>query len=365
MRDRVRRVFEKVADDIDLVVLHNNVAPHVDMSFFHATDLVLGGGFERAVAVLHRDGKLDLAVPLLEETSANRAPDATVTAYSKPDERKDWVREALKGHAKVGINAPELVVSDYHALKELAPESEMVDVSSALSAARAVKDQVELSRMRRASDIVTEVADAIPQLLADGMREFELAAEIVYQMQKRGATGPSFDTIVGFGEGSAEPHYAPGDVHLRRGQFVLCDFGAYFQRYASDLTRTWIFGGGSKEMSDIYDTVLRAQEAAIAAIHAGAKGGDVHVAAASVIDASPWKGRFIHSVGHSLGLAVHDGPALHPRQDWTLEEGMVVTVEPGIYVPGLGGVRIEDDVLVTRDGCELLTSAKKDAPVVD
>jgi Xaa-Pro dipeptidase len=117
-------------------------------------------------------------------------------------------------------------------------------------------------------------------------------------------------------------------------------------------------------MEDIWATVLRAQEAAFAALRPGAKGGDVHNAAAAVIDASPWKGRFIHSIGHSLGLAVHDGPALSPRVDWTLAEGMVVTVEPGIYVPGIGGVRIEDDVVVTRNGYEKLTSARRDIRIV-
>lgn len=365
MRDRVRRVFERVSEDVGVILLHNDVSPHVDMAFFHATDLVSGGGFERSVAVLHRDGGLDLLVPALEETSARRAPDATVTTYAKADERKEWIAKAVRGHAKVGINPPELVASNYLALKEMLPEAQLVDVSKGLGEARAVKDKVELERMRKAGRIVTEVGDLLPSLFRDGLKEYELAAEISYHMQKRGATGPSFDTIVGFGEGSAEPHYHPHDVPMGRTQFVLCDFGAYYQRYASDLTRTWIRGPATKELRDIYDTVLRAQEAALAAIRPGAKGAEVHHAAAAVIDASPWKGRFIHSVGHSLGLAVHDGPALSPRMDWTLEEGMVVTIEPGIYVPGLGGVRIEDDAVVTRGGYELLTHAKKDDPVVD
>ena len=365
MRERVRRIFARVPEDVSLIVLHNDVSPHVDMSFFHATDLVSGGGFERSVAVLHRDGAVDLLVPGLEETSARRAPGATVATYQKADERKEWILKATRGHAKVGINPPELQASNYLALKELLGEAQLVDVSRPLADARAVKDKVELERIRKAGRIVTEVADLLPTLFRDGLKEYELAAEISYHMQKRGATGPSFDTIVGFGEGSAEPHYHPHDVPLGRSQFVLCDFGAYYQRYASDLTRTWIRGPATKEQRDIYDTCLRAQEAALAAIRPGAKGADVHHAAAAVIDASPWKGRFIHSVGHSLGLAVHDGPALSPRMDWTLEEGMVVTIEPGIYVPGLGGVRIEDDVVVTKDGCELLTHARKTDPVVD
>src|SRR5438067_826393 len=365
MRSRVQRIFRGVPDDVDLVLLQNSNAHHVDMSFFYATDLVTGGGFERSVAVLHRDGAMDLLVPLLEETSAKRAKDATISTYQKPDERQAWIRERLSGaRGKVGVNHAELVTTDFLALKEAAPDAQLADVSKAVADARAVKDDVELARIRKAARIVSEVADEVPQILRDGMKEFELAAELSYRMQKRGATGPSFDSIVAFGEGSGEPHYQPHDVALQKGQFVLCDFGAYYEKYASDLTRTWIRGPASKEMRDIYETVLRAEDAALAAVRAGVKGGDVHLAAENVINASPWKGRFIHSVGHSLGLAVHDGPALHPRFDWTLEAGMVVTIEPGIYVPGIGGVRIEDDVVVTRDGRELLTTARRELQVV-
>ena len=365
MRSRIERIFRGVPHDVDVILLQNSLAQHVDMAFFHATDLVSGGGFERSSAALHRDGKLDVLVPLLEETSAKRAPEATIETYQRADERKDWIASKLKGRSKIGIHASELVTQDYLALKDAAGKIELVDVTKALDDARAVKDKVELGRIRKACNIVSEVADMMPTLLRDGMKEYELAADISYQMQKRGATGPSFDTIVAFGEGSAEPHYAPGDVPLRKGQFVLCDFGAWYHRYASDLTRTWIRAPADKQLRAIYDKVLEAEEAALAAVKPGVKGGEVHLAAEKVIDASPWKGRFIHSVGHSLGLAVHDGPALHPRNaDFVLAEGMVITIEPGIYVPGVGGVRIEDDVVVTREGYEMLTSAKRDSPVV-
>jgi len=364
MKDRVRRIFSKVSEDVQLIVLHNGSAQHVDSSFFHATDLVAGGGFERSVAVLHRDGKIDLGVPLLEETSARRAPDATITTYQKVEERKEFIQNACRGQGKVGVHHAELLAQDYLMFRELLPDAQLVDVSKPLADARAAKDSSELARIERAGRIVTEVADAIPGMLRDDLKEFELAAEINYAMQKRGATGPSFDTIVGYKDGSAEPHYAPGEVALRKGEFVLCDFGAWYQKYASDLTRTYAWGQPSKEMRDMYETCLRAHGAALSAVKAGAKGGDVHNAAAAVIDASPWKGRFIHSVGHSLGLAVHDGPALHPRFDWTLEENYVVTIEPGIYVPGVGGVRIEDDVVVTRGGHRLLTHARKDNWIV-
>jgi len=357
MRSRVLRIFEQMPDDIDRVLLMNHTEPHVDLSFFHATDLVAGGTFERAAAVLTREGAAHILVPALEESSARRAKDAVVTTFREREEREKWLRAELAGAAKIGLHLDELAASDYVALAHTLPKAERVDVTQGLAAARAIKDEVEVGRIRTAGRIVSEVADMVPELLSEGMREFELAAELSYQMQKRGATGPSFDSIVAFGAGSAEPHYHPGDIVLQDG-FVLCDFGAWFQRYASDLTRTWLHGEVEGQHRAIYAKVKEAHQAALDKVKAGVNGKLVHQAAADVIDASPFKGRFIHSVGHGLGLAVHDGGVLSPRVDYELQAGMVVTIEPGIYVPEVGGVRIEDDILVTDDGYELLTAAK-------
>lgn len=364
MRERVQRIFrhvEQSGERVDALVFMNGVEPHLDLSFFYATDLVRGGSFERSLAVLWPDGKVEVLTSTLEEMSARKAPEAEIAIFKTNVEKEQWITEKLGKLARVGVNAPELTFHEYGQLRKLLPASaEIVDVQKAVLAARLVKDSRELARMQKAADIVSDIAGRIPGWLKDGLKEFELAAELSYAMQKMGATGPSFPSIVSFGETSAEPHYHPGDVQLRRGSFVLCDFGAQYEHYASDLTRTWVWGKGVPDHKDVYDTVLRAHEAAVAAVKPGAKGADVHNAAAAVIDASRWKGRFIHSIGHSLGLAVHDGGVLHPRMDLTLEEGMVVTIEPGIYVPGFGGVRIEDDVVVTRNGCQFLTKAPRE-----
>ncbi len=364
MKDRVRRIFreiEKAGERVDAVALMMGVEPHLDMSFFYATDAVAGGLFERSVALLWPDGRVEVLTSALEEASARKAPEAEVHLYATNDEKAAWLKDRLKGLGRVGVNGPEITFHEYSLLRScLSDGAVAVDVQKGVGAARLVKDAREIARLQKAADIVSAIADEIPSLLAPGMREFELAAELSYRMQRMGAAGPSFTSIVSFGATSAEPHYHPGDVQLERGGFVLCDFGALYERYASDITRTWVYGTASDEHRGVYATVLRAQEAALAAIRPGAKGAEVHEAAKAVIDASRWKGRFIHSIGHSLGLAVHDGGVLHPRYDLTLEEGMVVTVEPGIYVPGFGGVRIEDDVIVTRGGYRLLTSAARD-----
>ncbi|MHB8605365.1 MAG: M24 family metallopeptidase [Thermoplasmatota archaeon] len=364
MRARVKRIFANVKAaglNVDAIVLMMGIEPHLDMSFFYATGLTGGGLFERGALVLWPDGRSEMLSSPLEETSARQAKDTEIVLFSTNDERKAFFESRLGSVGRIGINAPELTVADYLYLQKLAPKAELVDVQKPILDTRLVKDETELKHMQRAATIGSRVADAIPKMLKPGMREFELAAEMSYAMQNAGASGPSFQSIVSFGKTSAEPHYSPGNVKLAKGQFVLCDFGAYVNRYASDITRTWVYGKGKPDHRDIYETVLAAQEAALDMIRPGAKGGDVHKAAASVIDATKWKGKFIHGVGHSLGLAVHDGGSLHPRMDLTLEPGMVVTVEPGIYVPGFGGVRIEDDVVVTNTskGWKSLTNAKK------
>ncbi|HWG89866.1 MAG TPA: aminopeptidase P family protein [Candidatus Thermoplasmatota archaeon] len=359
---RAKRIFTNLqqtgGEEVDVIVLMNAVAPHVDLSFFHVTDLVEGGVFERSAAFLYPDGKVEILTAPLEEESARKAPEATVHLFENPEQKRAFFEERVKGK-RVGIHPTELTYADYEILRRYVDGGRIVDAGKAIERARLVKDRLELERMQKAADIATKVADGIPQMLTDGLTEKELAAEINYKMQKLGASGASFDTIVGFGPGSAEPHYHPMNVKLTKGHFVLTDFGAWYNKYASDITRTYLYGRVSEEHKAVYETVLRAQEAAIAAMKPGAKAGDVHKAADDVINASKWKGRFIHSTGHSLGLAVHDGGVLHPRYDLTLEEGMVFTIEPGIYVPGFGGVRIEDDAVITQNGCRLLTSAKK------
>jgi len=193
------------------------------------------------------------------------------------------------------------------------------------------------------------------------MYEYELAAEIDYLMQRNGADKSAFDTISSFGKNSAEPHYTHGEVKLKKGDFVLCDFGACFRKYNSDITRTFIFGKASSMQKEMYKVVFESQRIGFEAIKANVKASVIHDAVYSFIQASKFKGHFIHSTGHSLGISVHDSNArFSSNSDILLEENMVFTVEPGVYIPGLGGVRIEDDVLIKSGGVELLTKSSRD-----
>jgi Xaa-Pro dipeptidase len=357
MSRRAQAVFSACQQPLDAVIVRNGTAPIIDDNFFYLTGLV-SGVFEGCLAVAFPDGRVEAVVSELEAESARQGK-ATVTVYRSKKEFSDMLQRLLGSAGKIGINADGLTVRDRDVLQGMLPKVSFVDASGAFAAARLVKDAEEIEDIRRACGIADRVAEALPDIIAEGMTENDLAAEIDYCLLKEGAQRPSFDTISSSGANTAMPHYGHGDVPLEQGELVLCDFGAQYHRYASDLTRTWVLGLASRQQREMYEVVLAAQEKAIEAIAAGVASKAVDAAARNVIDASVFKGRFIHSTGHSLGLAVHDGERFSSEAGFLLKENMVFTVEPGVYLPGVGGVRIEDDVRVTSKGCEVLTKASK------
>jgi Xaa-Pro dipeptidase len=357
MKARAQRIFSRLVEPVDAILLMNSEEPLLDASFFYATGLK-GGLFEECPAILWPDGRVQLITSRLEETSA-RTSSAEVTVFSNKAERDALLADALKGVQDLGFNAAGIIHSNVGAVKRAAPHARLVDVGDAIKAARLVKDAGEIDAIRRACIIASKVADEIPSILREGISESEMGAELAYQMQKLGATSVSFETISAFGPGSAEPHYLPGDRKLRPGEPALFDFGCKYDRYCSDITRTYFLGSVPKKFERVYQVVLEAQQKALEVIRAGVKGSDVDAAARDHIESSGFPGGLIHSTGHGLGLAVHDGGRMAPNDSLVLEENMIMTVEPGIYIPGEGGVRIEDDVRVTKDGYEMLTSADK------
>lgn len=362
MKARVLKAIGQLDESVDALLIANSVDPHLDQSFFYFFD-VPSGLFEGSVAVAHKDGQLDVLTSPLESESAHEAARSDPTARvhtADRDQAEAMLPKLLDGAQRIGLNYQELTHSWFERLVKAFPSATWVDASAAIRKARATKDPTEIDRLRRAAEIGSEVGREIPSLLKTGTSELDVATEIEYRMNRHGASGRSFATIVAFGAHGAEPHYAPSPTtRLVPGTSIVCDFGAYHRRYASDITRSFRFGPGDREMREVHETVERAQQAAFDAIRPGVAAKDVHNAAAAVIDASPFKGRLIHGVGHSIGLAVHDGWHYGPKVDDPLREGMVFTVEPGIYLPGKGGVRIEDDVVVTHDGYELLTNAPR------
>ncbi|HTY47081.1 MAG TPA: Xaa-Pro peptidase family protein [Methanomassiliicoccales archaeon] len=361
MKARIQRIFENVQEDVDAIVIINDIEPNLDVNFFYATGAV-SGLFENAAAVLGPEGNVDLICHQLEETSG-RATDADLKTYSRKAERDAILRKRLSGMKRIGISGGGLTFRVAEELRKLT-DAKLVDVNKGLEMARLVKDEKELDCTREACRIGARVAEELPGLLRDGVKEYELAAEVNFRMQKAGASGPAFATNSSFGPNAAEPHHSPDGNELRKGDAALFDFGALSGRYCSDITRTYFFGSASPKMKRMYAVVQEAQSAAIAVMKSGVNGKDVDEAARKVIDSSEFKGLFIHSLGHSIGLSVHDGGRMAPETDLILRENMVFTVEPGVYVRGKGGVRIEDDVRVTSRGVEVLTQASRDLRVV-
>ena len=362
MKQRVEKVFAALDPKPDAVVLANAVDPHLDQSFYYLFD-VPAGLFEGSVAIAHQDGELDiLSSPLEAETALEAAkhdPHVKVHVVGR-EETEGELKKRLASSGTFGLNFRELTHDWFVRLDKLLPQATWTDASGAIRQARVTKDPGEIELLRKAADIGSKVAREIPGMLKTGITELELAAEMEYRMNRHGANGRSFSTIVGFGAHGAEPHYSPHGTRLKPGDSMVCDFGATYQRYVCDITRSFHFGPRDEEMKKVHDTVYAAQAAALAAVKPGVPAKEVHLAAARVIDESPWKGRLTHGVGHSIGIAVHDGWGYGPNVNDPLEVGMAITVEPGIYLPGHGGVRIEDDIVVTKSGYEFLTTAPRE-----
>lgn len=359
---RAKRLFQaarrlKGGKEIDAIVIANGTEPVGDLMFFYLTGFA-SGIFERSGIVLRKSGKMRIFTsPLEEESAGSRKSELFV--YRKRSELDAWLRDELRGSGAVGINGPELSYSWAMEIKRRA-RAKLVDISPAVQAVRVVKDAEELRRLKESCRIASEAAEAIPEILRTGMTEKEAAAALENEMSRRGSTRPSFSTICAFGKNASEPHYSPQKVKLKPGMFTLFDFGGTTKRYCSDITRTFVYGKASKEQRHMYETVRESNRAGIDMMVEGTTASDVHKECARIIDRTKWKGRFIHSTGHSLGLAVHDGMGIGLASDFKLERGMVFTCEPGIYVPGFGGVRIEDDVVVGARKARVLTTASRE-----
>jgi Xaa-Pro aminopeptidase len=278
------------------------------------------------------------------------------------------IKDALPtaGGLRLGFEAAHVTVREHERMRELLPDPiELVGVQGLVEGLRAVKDPVELAAIQAAAALADA---AFEQLVAGGLigrTERELALKLEFGMRRRGAERPSFPPIVAAGPHGALPHASPRAVEVRRGDLVVIDWGARLDGYCSDCTRTIAAGETSRHGREIYELVLDAQLAGLDAIIPGADGRDVDAVARDRIEAAGHGEHFGHGLGHGVGLDVHEAPRLSQRSDAVLETGNVVTVEPGVYLPGELGVRIEDLVLVTDDGRQILSGLSKELTVTD
>jgi Xaa-Pro aminopeptidase len=266
-----------------------------------------------------------------------------------------------KNRVRVGISASRLSLANWTILKKTAGKSvRWVDCDGLVDRLRAVKDATETDRIRDAARVGSEVMEETIRLVRPGVTELDLAAEIGYRMRQKGASGESFEAIVAAGPRSALPHARPTARQIGRNELVVLDLGAILRRYCSDLTRTVYVGRAPVRIRRWYQAVLEAQAAARAAVKAGVTTGGIDAAARGLLQRKGLGRYFVHSTGHGIGLEIHEDPRLARGQKGLLETGNVITLEPGVYVEGVGGIRIEDDVLVTPRGAEVLTTASRE-----
>ncbi|WP_058303699.1 M24 family metallopeptidase [Gorillibacterium timonense] len=272
------------------------------------------------------------------------------------------VKELLEGvHiTKVAFEQDDLSYGTYQAYARDLGGIELVPVSGLVEKLRMYKDEAELDILQQAADLADKTFTHILGFLKPGVTEIDTALEMEFFMRKNGATSSSFDTIVASGVRSALPHGVASEKAIQTGDLVTMDFGALYKAYCSDITRTVGIGKVSPKHREIYDIVLEANLHTLANLKPGMTGKEGDALARSVIEKAGYGDRFGHGTGHSVGLEVHEQPRLSLYCDTVLEPGMVVTVEPGIYLPGFGGVRIEDDVVITETGIRVLTRSTKE-----
>ena len=263
------------------------------------------------------------------------------------------------GMAKLGFEERYMSVAS-HTEWTKAVEAEFVPTSELLTQLRQVKDANELAAMREAQRITDEALLEILNFIRPGLTESEVAARLTYIMARKGAERNSFDPIVACGANGSKPHAVPGPAVIEKGQFVTMDFGCVVGGYCSDMTRTVAIGQPTEEMELVYNTVLKAQLAGIETARAGVTGAAIHAAGEQVIAEAGYGPYFGHGFGHSLGIEVHEGPNAAPAGKRPMPAGAVISAEPGIYLPGRFGVRIEDVLVLREDGCENITLANKE-----
>ncbi len=264
-----------------------------------------------------------------------------------------------QGAHAVLFEADLISVSQWQAIALDNPETDFIASAGLIEEQRKYKDEWEVAQISAAAAIADAALAALMPCIRLGVSERALALELDYQLQLLGSEGLSFPTILGFGERSALPHCIPSARQLQAGELILVDFGAVVNGYRSDMTRTFVAGTPDPRQKAMYDTVAHAQRAAIEQVRAGAPARQVNAAATAVLADSPFADYAGKGIGHGLGIKLHEHPFIGPHCGDTLAEHYVVTIEPGLYVPGFGGVRIEDDVLVTAAGCRLLSGAPK------
>lgn len=350
-KGRLRKVFAN-ADFDKALILDTNFD---DSNFLYLTGYA-PGWYEGCVLVADRNGMTLFANRLVCGTAEkNRPKELKVIPVDTREQMTNALRNEI-GRETVGIDKGFVPYASYLMLRRMAPKAKIVDAAAAFGKAREIKDSDELSKIRTAVRITKNAIESVRANLSDGVSELDVSARMDIEF-RRAHAGNAFNSIIAFGADTSMPHYMPqGNKRLKPNTIVLMDVGARFKNYCGDITRTFFYkpdrsSVSYKKLKEIYDVVEAAQQKGLEKMENCANGALADKAARDYIDTyrdGKYKGRFIHTLGHSIGIDVHDGARLYYKAKYMLASGMVFSDEPGIYVPGLGGVRMEDDVVIGK-----------------
>ncbi|SET79767.1 Xaa-Pro dipeptidase [Salinibacillus kushneri] len=325
---------------------------------------------ERLVAIyVDRKGNALLILPKMEEEDAKRAGwSGDLLSYN--DDTNPWtlfkkyVEDTKQVPGQMAVEKGDLSLSRGEIIRQSFPDSEITDVSELLNQLRVIKDQKELNLLKQAAQLADFGVKTGIQAIEEGKTEMEIVADIEYALKREGVREMSFSTLVLTGDKTSSPHGNPARNTVQPGDFVLFDLGVVYEGYCSDITRTVAYKHITPKQEEIYNTVLKAEKAAIEACKVGKPVGELDKTARNLIDQAGFGEYFMHRIGHGLGIDVHEYPSMSGNNSLPLEEGMCFTIEPGIYIPEVGGVRIEDDIFMTNKGPEILTSYPKELQII-
>jgi Xaa-Pro aminopeptidase len=353
---RADRLADRLADrELDLLLVTDLINLRYVTGFTGSNGMaVVGRDLRRFVTDFRY---VERAAQEVEGFDREQGPQDFVTALAD-----GWP----EGELRLGFEDDHVSVRRHRRIREIVPDRiALVPADGLVEELRAVKEPAEVEKIRAATELADEVYAILRGQGLVGRTEREVALALEHEMRRLGADGPSFDSIVASAERGALPHAKPTDTAIAPGTLVTLDIGARLDGYCSDGTRTWATGELADDLAAVYALVKRAQSEALAAVRPGPEGREVDAVAREIIEAAGHGEHFGHGLGHGVGLDVHEAPRLARTAEARLVAGNVVTVEPGVYLPGRGGVRIEDLVVVTEDGADVLSGTTKDLVVVD
>lgn len=358
MSKRLTRVRHLLAElGVEAILVSHPANRHYLSGFpdeDHAPDETSG-----VLLVSAGEAKLFVSPTNLPWALASSGPGVEVIGWERPWQASLGKHLQEQGYRRVAFEDRALIVADYTSIKDAAPGVELVPAGTAVHRLREVKDAEEIARIRRAASLTDQALQQVLAQLQPGTTEKELVWMLESTMRELGADGPAFSTGVGAGPHGARPHHSATDRPIAEGDPVVIDMGAKVDGYCADLTRTIVLGEPTPLFRERYNLVLSAQQAAIDAIRPGISGKDADAAARSVIEAAGAGEEFFHGLGHGVGLLIHEAPSLGQASEDVLQPGHIVTVEPGVYFDGWGGIRIEDLAVVTESGVEILSNSPK------